>query len=240
MERSEDLEAIWEEYETLFLEPKIVSGWLGLPGSQLPRETTKIIEQPSQPARKKGSSARYSFEDAIRMKLGRTLMDLGVTPHRVRACVEKVREDFHTLITGMWEAEVEHGYDEHEITLYLVGRETSGGFKAQLVSEEWLTDFLTEKGLAHVEWRKSITAATVKRLQARDAAGTRRKVSLTPTKPRSRWEVSLDQLAEEGRDLIDGTDPGFPGIVQNVTRFVQDQSIDLYRYIKKMAGQKRT
>jgi len=250
MRDTEDLEAIIDEYESIWVEPKIVSGWLELPGSQLPRETAKIIGQPARPARKKGASAKYSFKDAILMKLGRTLMDLGITPHRVRACVEEVREAFHTVLTGYWSTPL--GDDEGEITLFLVGRETSGGFTVLLVDEEKLSLFITESGLAEVEWRQAIRTAQLKRLEAlmKDAPkldlfmlrlGQSEdyrppEESVRQIKARTHSREDLDKLAKEEYGQIDRTDPGTPAVVQNVTRYVQDQSRQLYAYIEKVRG----
>ena len=130
------------DYRVPALDPKAVSTWLALPGSQLPRETGKLIGQPAQPARKKGGSGKYSFLDTILMKLGRRLTELGVTPHRVRACIEAVRKSFDDLVRDYRTVTLDArqiGGEAIEVTedgpFYLVGREYSTGFSVCIVSE---------------------------------------------------------------------------------------------------------
>lgn len=242
-----------ENYDEPILEPKTVSTWLNLPGSQLPRETVKIIGQPAQPARKKGGSACYSIQDALLMKLGRKLMEMGVTPHRVRACVEKVREEFYTVITGYatWPGD-EYADYEMEASFYIVGRETSKDFKVVLVPEDMVGSFITEGGLADVEWRAAIRAGMQKRIDDFARNNPRPKLDISMLRPvlpgaprppqpkkvpvKSYTPEDMDKWAEEGYDLIDRMDPGSPAIVQNVTRFVQDQHAQLLKHIEKTVG----
>lgn len=241
-----------EDCDAPILEPKTISTWLNLPGSQLPRETVKIIGQPAQPARKKGGSARYSMQDALLMKLGRKLMEMGVTPHRVRACVEKVHEEFYTVITGCatWPGD-EHTDYEMEASFYIVGRETSKDFSVVLVPEDMVGSFITEGGLADVEWRQAVRAAMQKRIDDFDRNNPRPKLDISMLRPvrpgdprpqpkkipaKSYTREDLDKFAEEGYDLIDRMDPGSPAIVQNVTRFFQDQYARLLKHIEKTVG----
>jgi hypothetical protein len=248
----EELDSIFDEYQQMLLEPKTVSGWLGLPGSQLPRETAKIIGQPAQPARKKGASAKYSFQDAILMKFGRTLMELGITPHRVRSCIEAVRKDYYTVLTGLvsvpYDERVE---DEFEATFYLVGAEYPNGFLAFVITEEQLPDYLTASGIKRVEWREAIRVAMLERTKTVKSNFPRLDPSmLRPGRPedyvppdkcipeslkarlKARPDEDLDKLAEEGYRLIERRDPGSPAIVQNVSQYLVAQSCELYRYLK--------
>jgi hypothetical protein len=232
-----DLDQAWKEADAWFpefqeklLEPRIVSGWLGFPGSQLPRETAKIIGQPAQPARKKGASARYTVKDAILMRLGRTLTDMGITPHRVRACVERVRQDYETALCGYEYTWVDADSEEEmEGSFYIVGRETPKGFKVFMIAGDQLDLFITESGLAKVERRKALRKVQ----QTRMDTVLERKLS-KPDYPKlaSRERVEeLARLAEEEYGVIDGIDPGSPAIVQNVTKYIGDQSVQLVRYL---------
>jgi hypothetical protein len=253
-----DLDAYWEfdeicdECDKMLLEPKTVSGWLGLPGSQLPRETAKIIGQPAQPARKKGSSAKYSFQDATLMKLGRTLMELGITPHRVRTCIEAVRKHYHNILFGYVSLDVsKHATQEFDETFYLVGAEYPNGFLAFIITEGQLPEYLTASGIKRIEWREAIRVAMLERMKALKSNLPKFDLSmLRPGRPedyvppemgipeslkarlKARPDEDLDKLAEEGYGLIERRDPGSPAIVQNVSQYLVAQSCELYRYLK--------
>lgn len=252
-EQEDLLETIFDEYQDMLLEPRIVSSWLGLPGAQLPRETGKIIGQPTHPARKQGASGGYSFEDALLMKLGRTLMELGITPHRVRACIEAVRRDFHYVLTGYFSApDSDEGFED---TFYLVGFEYPSGFKAVITTEDKLPLFLTASGIAQFEWSEAVRATMLKQLEAVKSNLPKSDLSMIragrpedytspseplgdPVKDRPVKEEDLDKLADEGYGYIDRRDPGLPAIVQNVTRYLQDQSLQLYGYIQRTEAKK--
>jgi len=244
-----------EDYDSPALEPKLVAGWLGLPGSQLPRETAKIIGQPAQPARKKGASARYSVKDAVLMKFGRTLTELGVTPHRVRACVEKVRGDYHTVLTG-WASTPADEHTDHEFfsTWYIVGREKTRGFKVSLVHEEAIALLITESGIDQVNWRGSIRdEMTTELLEApedkrvpipklwipapfdQDEASKRiPKGTLDPRELETSAKGGSSPAWRErlAEDYDGQVYPGSPAIVQNMTRYVQDQTRQLQAYVE--------
>jgi len=220
---------LFAEFQERLLEPRTVSKWLGLPGAQLPRETAKIIGQPSQPARKKGSSAGYSVKDAILMKLGRTFTEMGITPHRVRACVEKVREVYGTVLWGYRP----YGPDESEMSYYIVGRETSSGFKVVFVKATELQLVITERGLESVSQKEAFHGTAQGHLESEIRK--RPEVNLSTIPPTGLDELdreeAMEQLAEQG--FGDQVDPGSPAIVQNVTRYLRDQSMQLFRFLEK-------
>ena len=136
----------YDDHAAAVLEPNLVSGWLGLPGTQLPRETTKIIGQPTQPAKKKGGSARYSIMDAVLMKLGRRLAEFGVSPHRVRVCMKAVKKSYIKVLTGrMSNRPLPQPIEDIGGPFFLFASESSEGFQATVQLQESLPPFWTEK-----------------------------------------------------------------------------------------------
>jgi len=228
-----------EDYDLPVLEPKVVSGWLGFPGAQLPRETAKIIGQPAQPARKKGASARYSVKDAILMKFGRTLMDIGITPHRVRACVEKVREYYRIVMAGSDSMSREDSADRGVPTsFYLIGREAVTGFRVGLVAENQVNVLITESGLESDNWRHPIPedmTKQIKRTLKEMTFGDFLEARHAPPIPSGTQLARIrKELEEVGFRYAFQMDPGSPAIVQNVTRYVQDQTRQLQQYVESV------
>jgi hypothetical protein len=205
------------------LEPKVVSSWLGIPGSQLPRETMKIIGQPKQPAKKKGGSARYSGEDAVLMKLGRKLLELGITPHRVQICVNQVRRLYPPILEDGYPYYIDpDAYEWIQGPFYLVGRETSTGFHAEIVVENELTQWLTQSGLELVEKRMN--------LQVKLYRSTMNLHARYPELEGKDFTVFSGGGEDHLKTSAGSFDPASPAIIQNVTRFLQENHLLLFKH----------
>lgn len=254
-----------EDHTAPVLEPKIVSTWLGLPPTQLPRETMKIIRRAAQPARKKGGSGRYSMQDAVLMKLGRKLMELGITPHRVQLCVEVVRLHYRDVFRGYCERDLADSTVERiPGPLYLVGKEYSTAEAIESLGKKFTVEFQftfhrdlpatlsisptsTENALHvltlenpspdfHVSLQPEGTLAFFLSVDTQVALSILQKLleqSMKRSEGRDRKEIEYFNKAL-ATWYLGGLDPGSPAIVQNVTRFVQDQNQRLLRHIESI------
>jgi hypothetical protein len=133
------------------LPPQFVSQHLGVSGSRLPRITANTIGAPAEPSKKRGGAAGYSFLDIMMIRLGSTLLDLGLLPRRTVACISEVRN--WILKTAQ---DPKLGSNDADSLLkeklFLLGQEADSGFQVRLVDIKKLGKSLTgrDSGRPHV------------------------------------------------------------------------------------------
>jgi len=133
------------DYKRAELRPKVICGWVPSKPNALAHLTSVTIGEPTQKPTTKGSRAKYSRQDAILMRFGKHLLDLGLAPHRVRAMINTVRHEWKTLepvirSDGSWETD----------NWILIGEQKKSGenqiFEARLVEKKDLLWALGEPG----------------------------------------------------------------------------------------------
>jgi len=85
------------DYTSPDLNPKTLCSWLGIPGNRLGHFVSVTIEAPTEIPRKRGQAGRYSYQDAVLIRLGMKLLNMGITPTRIRACVKVVKAAWESL-----------------------------------------------------------------------------------------------------------------------------------------------
>jgi hypothetical protein len=128
--------------------PHFVSKHLGVSGARLPRIASNTIGTPAEPSKKRGGPGSYSYLDIMMIRLGSTLLDLGLLPRRTVACTSEVRR---WLLSVAQDPELRRSdFDSLiEKKRFLLGQETAdSGFQVRLVDIPQLSDFLTSKDSA--------------------------------------------------------------------------------------------
>ena len=116
------------------LPPKFVAGYLGIPGSRLPRETMNTIRKATKPPVRRGGKGWYSWLDLLLMRLGGMLLENGLLPAKTQACIETVRH---------WMQEISEDprlgtdeFDSERQLRWLIGKRTDEGFNVILGDED--------------------------------------------------------------------------------------------------------
>jgi hypothetical protein len=131
------------------LTPKEVSTFLEVSSPNLPRITSQTIGRPSQPSRKRGGAGRYSGLDALLMKLGLMLLDIGLSPGRCQACLEKVKKYILATLNDQRVGTKAERFVRVETHLqWLVGKPTITGYDVDLHNLDQLGDLLKSQELA--------------------------------------------------------------------------------------------
>lgn len=132
-----------EVYQSPQLRPKVVSEFVGIPGSALPRVTRHTIGQPAQPPTKRGGRGMYSILNAILIKLGWLVLDAGLLPAQAAACINDVKSWILDVITDdRFFAEHDKDFYAEKMGRWIVGAPSAGGIETRIVNQEELVDFL--------------------------------------------------------------------------------------------------
>jgi len=130
-------------FPNLEMRPQQVSRFVGVPGSRLPRLTANTIGEATRPARVRGGTSFYTALDALLIRLGAMLLDMGLLPWRTQRCLREVRD---------WIADVAAdprlGSDDDEFltgkfSRWLIGEQTPDGFDVELSDKTRLLEVLT-------------------------------------------------------------------------------------------------
>jgi hypothetical protein len=131
--------------EQPMLRPQQVSHYLDIQPPALSRITAYTIGSPARPAKKRGVAAGYSPVDALLIKLGQTLIGLGLMPDKVRQCTGF----FRNWIEGVLH-DPRYSADPRDVDfvtdvmmMYLVGNYTAKGLEIELVDKHGLLNHLT-------------------------------------------------------------------------------------------------
>lgn len=134
--------------------PKQVSKYLKISSAQLNRQVANTIGQPARPARKAGEAAGFSLFNALLMRLGMILGELGLLPHRVRACTSEVEQWLIQVLDDprFVEEPRDPDFELNQMYRWLIGKQTTEGFAVRLIDKDELTLFLASKetGQPHV------------------------------------------------------------------------------------------
>jgi hypothetical protein len=114
-----------------WLDPKDVCGWLGIKGNYLGHEVAVTIGHPTEPPRKRGQKARYSVRDVVGISLGRELLRLGITPARIRTCVELMRTNWDLVAPTI--LDLDAGESSMPLRRWLLAGESATDFEAMLI-----------------------------------------------------------------------------------------------------------
>jgi hypothetical protein len=116
------------------LTPKQVCNYLRINGNYLGHEVKVTIGFPSRSPEKRGQSAGYSPRDVILIEMGRRLIAMGITPHRVKSCIQAVLQKWGDVENA------DFFYDEG----YLVGGPDMHLLAEDLPKEEFSARVLTK------------------------------------------------------------------------------------------------
>jgi len=78
--------------------PKFVAGFLGIPGSRLPKETLNTIKRAAKPPIRRGGKGMYSWLDILLMSLGSQLLNNGLSPLKTQDCISTVRDWIQSIL----------------------------------------------------------------------------------------------------------------------------------------------
>ena len=134
------------DLEKPILKPQTVSGFLGIPGSQLPRETANTIKSPARPPTKRGEAGGYSYLDVILIKLGRNLLRCGLLPSRTQAALDEVKEWFNSVIADPRLGKTDEDFLVEKKGMFLVAKQTETEFIPEMKNSKQLAEVLAGSG----------------------------------------------------------------------------------------------
>ena len=126
------------------LRPQQVSQYLGIPPSALSRQTAYTIGSATIPPGKRGAAAGYSTVDALLINLGRTLIDLGLMPHKAKQCTDKVRTWLEGVFSDprYYEIPRDSDFEVEYMWWFLIGQYSEKGFEVELINKGALVERL--------------------------------------------------------------------------------------------------
>jgi len=123
------------DFDAACLEPKTLCSWLDIKGNYLGHEEAVTIGHPTQPPKKRGQGAGRSLKDGLLIAFGRTLISMGITPQRVRVCVDAVRKKWHLIEPDDIDLDSDLLQSQPPDYFLLAGEEQTG-FKADLIPQD--------------------------------------------------------------------------------------------------------
>jgi hypothetical protein len=124
------------------LEPQDVCKFLGIKGNYLGHEVQVTIGAPSSPPLKRGQKAGYSAQDAILVYFGHYLIQMGITPRRVKECVVAFRTHWPDIAPPEWIDIDDGSWADSRKHMFLMGTEDQRGFYAVVIPQEDLINKL--------------------------------------------------------------------------------------------------
>jgi len=134
------------DYKKADIKPKLICEWVPSKANALTHFTSVTIGEPAHKPTTKGSGAKYSRQDAILMRFGKHLLELGLAPHRVRSLINDVRNEWDDKLVPIlnkdrtWETD----------NWMLIGEQKKSGtdqiFEARFVQKTDLLGALGERG----------------------------------------------------------------------------------------------
>jgi hypothetical protein len=127
------------------LRPQQVSKYLGIPPSALSRQTVYTIGNATRPPGKRGASAGYSPFDALLIKLGLMLINLGLMPYETRQCTSEVRKWLVRLSNDprYYEKPRDNDFENNFMKFWLVAKHSAEGVEVELCDTNGLVERLT-------------------------------------------------------------------------------------------------
>ena len=129
------IEPVKYDFDEACLEPKTLCSFLGIKGNYLGHEVAITIGHPKEPPKKRGQSAGYSLKNGVLITFGRPLISMGITPQRVRVCVDAVLNKWNLIEPDILDLDNEMAQRAGS-NHFLLASEQRSGFEAELVPQE--------------------------------------------------------------------------------------------------------
>jgi len=116
---------------------------LGVKGSALPRLVYNTIGAATDPPKMRGAAGGYSHLDVALIRLGRSLLNIGLLPHRTRVCLDSVRAWVDEIVADPRLGTADEKFILTKKAVFLLARQDESGFGVELVNSKQIISALT-------------------------------------------------------------------------------------------------
>jgi len=126
--------------------PYMVSQYLDIPGSALPRLTQNTIEKPTKVPAKRGAAGGYSKLDIALIGIGLKISPWGLLPHQIRSWLAEMRKWLLTIVDDPRLGQDDKKFIREHYMRFLIGKMVDGKLQVWLCNFDEFTPQLFNEG----------------------------------------------------------------------------------------------